>query len=175
MFIITIMRRKSRYGIFSNQSIKRCRRLGCCKNMLYCTVCRGLCRKFHGKDQEYHDHKEESTYEKDECCFTNNNRRHKAHQHGTGKLGKGYRFEVYDRWWHKYVNEVKKKPKKRYFKGAPKCDISDFYDNLGINRLRIINSTKEIREDLRSMMVVEEMMRDFKQHKHSGFFNNLEW
>lgn len=174
------MRRKSRYGISTNQSIKRCRRLGCCKNRLYCTVCRGVCRKLHGKNEEYkleceHDNKEECSCEIMTCCFTNSIRKHKAHQHGTGRLGKGYRFEVYDRWWHKYVNKLKKKPKKKYFKGAPRCELSDFYDNVGINRLRLINSSKEIKEDLRCMMEIEEMMQDFKRHKHNGFYNNIEW
>ena len=173
------MRRKSRYGIFTNQSVKRCRRLGCCKNMLYCTVCRGVCRKFHGKDEEYklecdQDDNDEYSYEIMKCCFDNNIRIHKTHQHGPGRLGKGYRFEVYDRSWHKYVNKLKKKPKKRYFKGAPRCDVSDFYGNVGINRLRLRNSGKQIREDLRSMMEVEEMMQKFKQHKQNGFVNNLE-
>lgn len=168
------MRRKKRFGIYTGQTVKRCRIQGCCRDKLYCNTCKGVCRKVHNDYNEY-----ALQYEYDEvggntryhtidntfCCFSNKNRTHKIHQHGVGSLDSRNKFITYDSWWHKHLTKFKRVSKNTYFKGDPDCIDKDFYNDLQMKKYTQIHAKTNIQQDLKHMIEIEELMNAFKEYK----------
>lgn len=140
------MRRKYRYGVYTNASVKRCSEKDCCNNF-YCHICKGLCR--------YNNIPNCTEYLENELSFPapilgrKGNLKRSIHQHGFGKIGQGKTYVYYSSWFHFYNSNWRREG--RFNKGSyisrqlKKQEISDSIE-YGIYSYELIKDYKERRE-----------------------------
>jgi hypothetical protein len=111
------MRRKKRFGVYSNNSIKRC----FCNNS--CGLCKGICKSYYPNhcdhETNWHGYFEPS--------------RRKLNQEGFGSLMPGKKFAQYDRmhtFTYRYQRDMEvkyKRSKKRYLKEIAKEEYKEHF------------------------------------------------
>jgi hypothetical protein len=120
------MRRKSRYGVYTNASVKRCSENSCC-NGIYCLICKGLCR--------YNNIPNCKEYFEDHLSYPSpilgrkGNLKRSIHQHGFGKIGSGKTYVYYCSWFHFYKSNWRREGRDNkgsyIMRHSKKQDISD--------------------------------------------------